>query len=145
MGDKRLSLSNPRTDLVSLETHEIGIIPFLTAFKKVVVYTGELSGHLPSAHIMAIEETTHPSMPGRGEPITDEQGRDGVEATVIEAIHTGVPALGICQQTGILEASLGTLQAIADEGLQRFGHMRIPCSRRILAKGVTWCKDESHS
>src|SRR5215510_6996615 len=97
MGDKRLDLRHPRTDLVGLETHEISIIPFLTVFKEVVVYTGELSGHLPSTHIMAIEETTHPSMPGRGEPITDEQCRDGVEATVIEAIHAGVPAVGICQ------------------------------------------------
>jgi hypothetical protein len=131
--------------MVGLETHEIGIIPFLTVFKEVVVYTGEFPGHLPSAHIMAIEEATHPSMPGRGEPITDERRRDGVEATVIEAIHTGVLALSIRQQTSIIEAFLGTLEAIVDEGLQRFGHMRIPCSRSIFARGVTWCKDEPHS
>jgi hypothetical protein len=94
---------------------------------------------------MAIEEATHPSMPGRGEPITDEQCRDGVEATVIEAIHTGVLAAGICQQMGLIEAFLSTLQAIVDEGSQRFGHMRIPCSRSIFAKGVACCKDESQS
>src|SRR6266478_4427267 len=110
MGDKRLSLRNPRADLVGLKTHEVDIIPFLTAVKEVVVYSGELSGSLPSAHIMAIEEATHPRMPGRGEPITDEQRRDGVEATVIETIHPGVPALSICQQTGIIEAFLGPLQ-----------------------------------
>jgi len=53
--------------------------------------------------------------------------------TLIETIHTGVPATGICQQTGLIEAFLRTLQAIVDEGLQRFGHMRIPCSRSWLA------------
>jgi hypothetical protein len=40
MGDKRLGLGNPGTDLAGLETHEIGIIPFLTAFKEVVVDAG---------------------------------------------------------------------------------------------------------
>jgi len=145
MGDKRLGLGNPGTDLVGLETYEIGIVPFLTAVKEVVVYAGELPGDLPGAHIMAIEEATHPSMPGRGEPIPDEQRRDSVEATIIETIHTGVPATGICQQTGLIEAFLSTLQAIVDEGLQRFGHMRIPCSRSLFAKGVAWYKDEFQS
>jgi len=81
----------------------------LTAFKEVVIYAGELPGHLPGAHIMAFEEATHSRMPGRGEPITDEQRRDGVEATVIEAIHTGVPAVSVCQEAGLIEAFLGTL------------------------------------
>ena len=36
MGDKRLSLENAGTDLVGLETYEIGVIPFLTAFKEVI-------------------------------------------------------------------------------------------------------------
>jgi len=36
MGDKRLGLGNPGTDLVGLETHKIDIVPFLTAFKEVV-------------------------------------------------------------------------------------------------------------
>jgi hypothetical protein len=103
------------------------------------------TGHLPGAHIMAIEETTHTSMPRRGEPITDEQRRDGVEAAVIEAIHTGVQAVRLGKQMGIIETFLGTTEAIVDEGLQRLGHMRIPCSRSIFAKGVIWCKDESHS
>jgi hypothetical protein len=66
---------------------------------------------------MAIEETPHTSMPRRGEPITDEQRRDGVEATVIEAIHTGVPAVSLGKQTDIIETFLGTLEAILDESL----------------------------
>ena len=145
MGDKRLGLGNPGTDLVGLETHKIDIVPFLTAFKEVVIDAGELPGHLPGAHIMAIEEAAHSSMPGRGEPLPDEQSRDGVEATVVEAVHTGVPAAGICQHPGLIEAFLSPPQAVVDEGIQRFGHMRIPCSRRIFAKGVACCKDESHS
>jgi len=40
MVDKRLGLRNPRTDLVGLKTYEIGVIPFLSAFKEVVIYTG---------------------------------------------------------------------------------------------------------
>jgi hypothetical protein len=64
MGDKRFSLENPGTDLVSLETYEIGIVPFLAAFKEVVIDAGQLPGDLARAHIMAIEEAPHSCMPG---------------------------------------------------------------------------------
>jgi hypothetical protein len=72
MGDKRLGLGNPGTDLVSLETYEISIVPFLAAFKEIIIDAGELSGHLSGAYIMAIEEAPHPGMPGRGESIPDK-------------------------------------------------------------------------
>jgi hypothetical protein len=72
MGDERLGLGNPGTDLVGLETYEVSIVPFLAAFKEVVIYAGEFSGYFPGAHIMAIEEAAHPTMPGRGESIPDE-------------------------------------------------------------------------
>jgi hypothetical protein len=40
LGDKHLGLENPRTNLLGLKTHKISIIPFLTAFKEVIVDTG---------------------------------------------------------------------------------------------------------
>jgi hypothetical protein len=40
MGDKRLGLGNPGTDLVGLEACEIDIVPFLTAFKEIVLDAG---------------------------------------------------------------------------------------------------------
>ena len=47
MGDKRLGLGNPGTDLVSQETYEISIVPFLAAFKEIIIYAGELPGTFP--------------------------------------------------------------------------------------------------
>jgi hypothetical protein len=40
MGYKRLSPGNPGTDLVGPEPYEIDIVPFLTAFKEVVIDAG---------------------------------------------------------------------------------------------------------
>jgi hypothetical protein len=40
MGDERCGTGYPRTYLVSVETHEIGIVALLPTLEEVIVYTG---------------------------------------------------------------------------------------------------------
>jgi hypothetical protein len=75
----------------------ISIVALLPTFEQVIIDTGEFPGDLACPHIVAIEKAADTRVFRRGVPITDEQRRYGAKATVIEAIHTGIPPCRVCQ------------------------------------------------
>jgi hypothetical protein len=64
VSEKCVCLRNPGTYLVSLKTHEIGIVALLASLKKVVVEASQIPGDDTGSHVIPIEEAAYPSVPG---------------------------------------------------------------------------------